>query len=236
METGKGKWKCISGSVLKLIAMLAMLIDHVALFWLAEHADILKPLFTVGETQVSVYYLLRSVGRVAFPLYCFLLTEGFLHTADRRRYGINLLVFALISELPWNFVHSGTWLYSTQNVFFTLFFGYCALCMIQSLQKRPVACSVGILLLFAVAYFFNADYGYMGVAAIIAMYVLRSQWIVRTVVCTCLFGARWRAGLAFVPIALYNGKRGFIKGKPGKYICYAFYPVHLLILGLLRYL
>ncbi len=234
MEASQRKWKCVSGSVLKLIAMLTMLIDHVTLFCLAEHADILKPLFTVGTTQVSIYYLLRSVGRVTFPLYCFLLTEGFIHTANRRRYGINLLVFAVISELPWNFVHTGTWMYDTQNVFFTLFFGYCALCMIELMNKRPAVCSVGILLLFVVAYFFNADYGYIGVAVIVAMYVLRSQCVVRAVMCTCLFSARWRAGLAFVPIAMYNGKRGFIKGNLGKYICYAFYPLHLLILGLLR--
>ena len=106
--------------------------------------------------------------------------------------------------------------------------------MIERMQKRPVVYSVGILLLFVVAHFFRADYGYMGVAAIIAMYVLRSQCAVRAVVCTCLFGARWRAGLAFVPIAMYNGKRGFIKGNLAKYICYGFYPLHLLILGLLR--
>ena len=234
MERKQRNWKCVSGSMLKLIAMVAMLIDHVTLFYLADHAAVLNPLFTVGTTQISVFYLLRSVGRIAFPLYCFLLTEGFIHTANRMRYGINLLVFALISELPWNFVHTGTWLYNAQNVFFTLFFGYCALCLIQSMKKRPAICAVGILLVFWAAYFFNADYGYMGVAAIVAMYVLRSQCVVRAVICTCLYGARWRAGLAFIPIAMYNGKRGFIKGNLGKYICYGFYPMHLLILGLLR--
>lgn len=234
MKDSQRKWQCISGSGLKLIAMITMLIDHVTLFLLADHADILEPLFTLGTAQVSVYYILRSVGRIAFPLYCFLLTEGFVHTENRRRYGRNLLAFALISELPWNFVHTGTLLYGTQNVFFTLFFGYCALCMIERMKQRPAAGAVGILLLFALAYFFQADYGYLGVAAIIAMYALRTQYAVRAVVCTCLFSARWRAGMAFVPIALYNGERGFIKGRAGKYICYAFYPLHLLILGLLR--
>lgn len=233
MKESRKKWQWISGSGLKLIAMITMLIDHITLFLLAKHAVVLEPLFTLGTMQISVYYILRSVGRIAFPLYCFLLTEGFIHTANRKRYGLNLLIFALISELPWNFVHTGTLLYEAQNVFFTLFFGYCALYMIEGMKQRPVACGAGILLLFVLAYFFRADYGYLGVAAIIAMYVLRTQCVVRAVVCTCLFSARWRAGLAFVPIAMYNGERGFIKGKASKYICYAFYPLHLLILGLL---
>ena len=235
MMQNQRKWMCVSGSMLKLLAMVTMLIDHVAVFWLSQYPAVMEPLFTVGSTQVSVFYIMRSIGRVAFPIYCFLLTEGFVHTANRRRYGLNLLLFALVSELPWNFVHTGTLLYGDQNVFFTLFFGFCALCMIERLHKRPALYSAGILLVFAAAYLFRADYGYLGVAAIIGMYVLRSQSVVRAMVCTCLFSARWRAGLAFIPIALYNGKRGFIKGKLGKYICYAFYPIHLLVLGLLYF-
>ena len=78
MEQTRREWKCVSGSVLKLIAMVTMLIDHVTLFYMADRWDIVSPLFTIGTTQVSIYYLLRSVGRVAFPLYCFF--------ADRRVY------------------------------------------------------------------------------------------------------------------------------------------------------
>ena len=233
--TAPRKWQCLSGSWLKVIAMTTMLIDHVAVFLLYDHFALIQPLFTVGKTQVTVYYLLRTIGRLAFPLYCFLLTEGFIHTRSRLRYGANLLLFALISELPWNFVHSGTLRYDGQNVFFTLFFGYCVLCMIEHLQKRPVIQVIGILGIFVLAYFFKADYGYMGIAAILAMYLLRKWAIARAAVCTCLFSATWRAGLAFIPIALYNGQRGFIRGKAGKYVCYAFYPLHMLILGMLRF-
>ena len=102
-------------------------------------------------------------------------------------------------------------------------------------SKHPIWQVVGVLSLFAVTYFFKADYGYMGFAAILAMYLLRKQAVARAVVGMCLFGTTWRAGMAFIPIGLYNGERGFIKGKIGKYICYAFYPLHMLALGILKY-
>lgn len=229
------KWQCISGSWLKIMAMTTMLIDHLACYLLNETEAFLTPLFTVGKLEVTVYYIFRSVGRLAFPLYCFLLTEGFIHTRHRRAYGINLLLFALISEIPWNFVHSGHLVHGTQNVFFTLFFGYCALCLLEYMTERPVLQLGGVLSLFVLAYFFKADYGYMGIAAILAMYLLRKWAVARAAVCTCLFSATWRAGLAFIPIAFYNGERGFIRGRVGKYLCYAFYPLHLALLGILKF-
>ncbi len=233
--TVKSKWKILSGSGLKMIAMVTMLIDHIACFLLFDEFSLIQPLFTVGKTNVSIYWLLRSVGRLAFPIYCFLLAEGFLHTRNRLRYGLNLLIFALISEIPWNFVHGGSLLYSAQNVFFTLFFGYVCLYLME-IEKCPTVIRVcGVLGIFVLAYFFKADYGYMGVAAIIAMYLLRKNSLARAAVCTCLFSSTWRAALAFVPIGLYNGERGFIKGRVGKYICYIFYPLHLLVLGVLRF-
>ena len=228
-------WQFFSGSALKILAMICMLTDHIACFLLADTYPFTDPLFVVGNTAVTPYYLMRTVGRLAFPLYCFLLTEGFVHTRNRKRYGITLAVFALISELPWNFVHGGGWLYASQNVFFTLLLGYLALCLIEAPKKHVALEVLGFCAIFAVAYFLKADYGYMGVAVIIAMYLLRKQALPRAAVCTCLFSATWRAGLAFVPIAFYNGERGCIRGKIGKYICYAFYPLHLLVLGMIKF-
>ncbi len=235
-STAKGKWQVISGSWLKIIAMVTMLIDHTAFFFLYERFDLTQTLFTLGSTRVTVYWILRTIGRTAFPIYCFLLTEGYLHTKNRLKYGINLLIFALVSELPWNFVHAGSLLYGDQNVFFTLFFGYLCLCLLESEKCHPVLRGVGVAALFVLAYFFKADYGYMGVAVIIAMYLLRKYAVARAAVCITLLNVTWRTVPAFVAIGLYNGERGFIKGRVGKYICYAFYPLHLLILGVLRFL
>ncbi len=229
------KWQCLSGSWLKVIAMVTMLVDHVAVFLLYDRFWWIQHLFTVGKTVVTPYYILRTIGRLAFPIYCFLLVEGFIHTKNRRKYGLNLLIFALVSELPWNFVHAGTWLYGEQNVFFTLFFGYCCLCMIEHLKEKPVAQTVGILGVFLLSFFFKADYNYIGIAVILVTYLLRRMAVARAAVNICLLGTTWRAGLAYIPIGLYNGQRGFIRGRVGKYICYAFYPLHLLILGLLKH-
>lgn len=236
METPvRKKWQCLSGSILKLIAMASMLVDHVAFFLLSDELWCTQPLFSVGTTIVTPYYILRTVGRLAFPIYCFLLVEGFLHTRDRKKYGLQLLAFALISELPWNFAHVGSLLYEEQNVFFTLFFGYCALCMIEHLKDKPVIQTVGVLGIFLLSFFFKADYHYLGIAVILTMYLLRSMAVARAAVSIALLGTPWRVGLAFIPIGLYNGQRGFIKGRIGKYACYVFYPLHLLILGILKF-
>lgn len=125
------KYKILSGSMLKLIAVLAMLTDHVAAFVLAYYKPALTPFISIGSHELSLYRLMRIAGRIAFPIFCFLLVEGFLHTSDRRRYGRNLLIFAFISEVPWNLLHSGSLFYSGQNVFFTLFIGYLGLCVIE---------------------------------------------------------------------------------------------------------
>ena len=103
-------YQVISGSVLKLIAVISMTIDHTTLFLLKPYPWTKHLLFTVGETQVTIYYFLRSIiGRLAFPIYCFLLVEGMLHTKSKGKYLLSLAGFALISEIPWDLLRSGAW-------------------------------------------------------------------------------------------------------------------------------
>jgi len=164
-----------SGSALKLIALISMIIDHTAfalIYYIPLESQLL---FTLGEKTVTWYSLMRGIGRLAFPLYCFLLSEGFVHTHDRRKYGRNLLVFALISELPWNLLHAGTWLYpGSQNVFFTLFLGFLG---ITVLDELPSLCkkfaALGTLLI--AASFLHADYGVRGFALPVLLYALRRR-------------------------------------------------------------
>ena len=228
-------WQIFSGSGLKVLAMFAMLTDHIALHLLSQYEVFTKTLCQVLDQNITVVYLLRSVGRWAFPLYCFLLVEGFVHTRNRKKYGTNLLIFALVSEIPWNFVHTGEIWYDSQNVFFTLFLGYLGLCIIEMCKDRLVPQICGLVLLFLLAFCLGADYGYKGYALILCLYALRQHIAIRTVVGASLLSSPLRGGLSFIPMTMYNGQRGFIKGAIGKYACYAFYPVHLLLIGIIKY-
>jgi hypothetical protein len=228
------KYRFFSGSALKTIAVVSMIIDHVAF--------VLVQRMAVGYTYIlgsslTVYMLLRYVGRLAFPIYCFLLVEGFAHTHDRRRYGLRLAAFAVISEIPWNLVHTGRLLYERQNVFFTLTLGFIALCLAEGLEKDAEhrgLYALGLAAVVAAGLWGRMDYGAVGVGIILMMYLLRERAVLRAAAGVCLLPNTWIAGLAFVPIALYNGKRGYIRGKAAQIAFYAIYPVHLLILYFLR--
>ena len=134
----------LSGSQLKLAAVITMLIDHTAFLllgrgWLPALAEQLRLLAATGsgirqpayatllasyQNWVLVYRAMRTMGRVAFPIYAFLLVEGYCHTRDWRRYGVRLGIFALVSEVPFDLVTTGS-MFSpmVQNVFFTLLIG-----------------------------------------------------------------------------------------------------------------
>lgn len=228
------KFQILSGSALKLLACILMLIDHTGVLILANWKPALRVLFTIGSTEFTFYRIVRDIGRSAFPIFCFLLIEGFLHTRNRRKYGQNLLIFALISEIPWNFVFSNTWHHPTQNVFFTLFLGYLGLCVLEALWERPVLQFLCIAGLFAFSYVFHADYGWHGFILILLMYLLRRERFLQALASTIWMNYEWKMCFSFIAINMYNGKRGFIQGKAAKYFFYLFYPVHLTILVILR--
>ena len=228
------QYKIFSGSALKLIAMTSMLIDHFAFSFKGEIDFLSLSLFSIRGYEFTIYYIMRAIGRLAFPLYCFLLVEGFLHTSDKKRYGCNLFVFALLSEIPWNLIHSGGIFYSSQNVFFTLLFGFFALYATERVLGGNRRYFFALLAVVALSYVFRADYGYRGVLVIIAMYLLHSHSALRAISCIVIFRLKVAVALAFIPIGLYNGQRGFIKGKWAKYAFYAFYPLHLLLFAILK--
>ena len=232
------KWQVLSGSWLKVIAMISMVIDHTA-YGLLRHVEVLnEPLPIYGNHHMTWYFLMRCMGRSAFPLFAFLLVEGFLHTSNRRRYGWNLFVFALISVVPWLLTFGRHWYNFFGNVFFTLFFGFLALCAVSQWEtERQQDSSEAILsksnTRFAIQVFVCIAAPILlrcGVSFILLLYVLRHNRILQTAVGCCFLNLRWIAGLAFIPINLYNGRRGFIQGPWAKYLFYAFYPAHLLIL------
>lgn len=224
-------FKILSGSALKLIALITMFIDHTAVVFLKDASPVIM---RIGAHTLTLYKLMRYIGRLSFPIFAFLIIEGFLHTSDRRKYGMRLLIFALISELPWNLEHTGIWHYASQNVFFTLFLGYAGLCVIEYFKNDTKRQAILLILLLIAAVIMRADYGASGFGFIIMLYLLRQNRVYQTVLGCCILPSRWIAGLAFIPINLYNGKRGFIKGGFAKYIFYAVYPAHMLALYFIK--
>lgn len=223
------RMRVFSGSVLKLIAIFSMLIDHTAVcFSLGAEVT----LFSLGGKAFTLYAILRYVGRIAFPLFVFLLVEGFRHTKNRRRYGMRLFLFAVISEIPYNLFRSGNWFDAKQNVFFTLLLGYLALCALESKHKKWA--SAEIVGLFAVAFFLRADYGYAGFVFILLVYALCKMPLLGAMMSACVLSIASAA--AFVPIGLYNGERGFARSRTVSYLFYVFYPLHLLVLVLMKIL
>ncbi len=222
----------LDGSVLKLLAVITMMIDHFASVMLEDvYIDVIR----IGEHALDLYELMRIIGRVSFPLFAFLLVEGFLHTRDVRRYAGDLLIFALLSEIPWNLAHSGNLMLSgSRNVMFTLLFGLLGLWVIRDYKGELWKKTALLFGLLALSVMTKADYGCSGFGFILMLYLLRDYKLYRVVVGCCFLPSRWVAGFAFIPINLYNGKRGFIRNKTLKYCFYLVYPIHLLLLYWLR--
>ncbi len=223
------KIKIINGSWLKFIAVVSMLIDHMA-YLVLPHFDLFcEPIEVVGK-EFTLIKICRLIGRLAFPIFAFLITEGFVHTKNYKKYGLNLLAFAVISEIPYNLFYCGKFFYlSSQNVYFTLFLGFLALYILDNV-KTDTEKAIYVFGVVILSLLLKGDYGAKGVILIILLYLLKNQLPVASVLSFGVLSGGIAAWCAFLPINMYNGKRGFIKGKAMKYAFYAFYPVHLFIL------
>lgn len=239
--------KGLSGSTLKLIAIITMFIDHVAAAVIKRFLNISRS--TVDGSQISwliepemlrqIYRIMRDVGRIAFPIFCFLLVEGFEHTGDRKKYALRLGLFALLSEIPFDLAFSGCVLeFHNQNVFFTLFLGLLTMMVYRwteeqirwSAVPRTLLLMIEVLVGMGVAQLLSTDYGGIGVWCIMILYLFRKKRVWQIVAgCLAFFWWELPAVITFLPIALYNGKRGWNV----KYFFYFFYPMHLLLLYLI---
>lgn len=241
-EIRREKWQGISGSTLKLIAVLVMLTDHIAATVLLQMAQ----RDGAGAELARIYDLMRDIGRSAFPIYCYMLVEGLEHTHSRAGYAARLCLFALISEIPFDLAFYGQLFYpGHQNVFFTLAIALGSMMGLEALQKHRVISGKdapdrlirGLLALLdmagamALAQFLGADYSWAGVACILVMYLLRQNrgaCLVMGYLAFLLLLGEFETLPAFLLLALYRGKKGF----SAKYFFYAFYPVHLILLYL----
>ncbi len=259
------RFQKINGNVLKIVACISMLIDHVT-------GGIMYPVVRYGyydgdltiEQLNKLYIFLRSVGRTAFPIFAFLLVEGFMHTKSRLRYALSLLLFGFISEIPFDLLfYSEEMIFTTDipaalransyllneqcNVFFTLFISFMVMWGIDSSVKLiknrnlpqvlswiPVV--VFVLAGCIVAYRINSDYDFWGVILISIFYLLKNHDFLRL-----LGGYMFIANLSIE----YASFPGFIlmlfySKKRGrnlgllKYLFYIYYPAHILCIYLIR--
>ncbi len=210
----------MTGAALKWIALFSMLLDHIGAFLFPSLA-------------------MRAAGRLAFPIFCFLLTEGVQKTSSRGRYATRLLVFAVLSELPYRLL-CGIPLLSpgTYNVLFTLLLGFGAVACWQRLSRRPWLGALCVIGIAAAAELLGCDYGAYGIMTIFCFALFRSQTRMGLAAFSLLTACYALTGGAFLQLfallaapllALYNGRRGTMP----KYLFYVFYPLHMLLLAAL---
>lgn len=253
MQTTLSSRLRLSGSGLKLLAVIIMLIDHTGAVFLTPLIYDL-PDITTAQNVYTLMLVCRCIGRIAFPIFCFLLTEGARYTHSIPRYALRLFVFALISEIPFNLAmnasvrHLSLFNLEYQSVFFTLLLGLLAIWCMESIRRVVPWKVVGVLLagcagilFLALGNWLKTDYGGYGVFLILLFYYVPVKYRAVVGACSALvffpleaFIAVFTA-LSAIPLALYNGTRGKL-GKLGKYWFYAFYPVHLLILAIITFL
>ena len=235
----------LTSNMLRLIAVLLMVSDHI---W---------------ATYMSFGDWMTYIGRMAFPIFAFQIAEGFVHTKNFKKYALRLLGFALISELPFNLFYSSRWFNPYhQNVLFTLLLGLMAIKVMDNLKKNHMAKDIALSALYLLLIVIGSvigfvDYGLNGVLMVVLFYIFRDfpfAWVLQLIGMVCInviffegqvipmeilgkaveIPTQAFAVFSLIPIWLYGGRKG-ISNKTLQYGFYAFYPVHMIILYLIKY-
>ena len=237
------KFPTINALTLKIFAIAFMLCDHI---WAAG---------------ILPYNILTYIGRIAFPIFAFQIVEGFYHTKDIKRYLRRLFLFALISEIPFNMVIGGSFFYPFhQNVLFNFFLSLEIIRVIEWAKKKgkffhviiASACAIigyflgfltlvdyfGYGILTVLVFYFARDSKFKHILELVGLFIIHWDMIGGLVFLVPFFGMTLEIpeqGLALLSLPLiwlYNGKQG-PHNKAIQYAYYAFYPAHLLILGII---
>ncbi len=242
MDSSASKNFELTAAVLHIIAMTLMLMDHL---W---------------ATLLPAREWLTCAGRVAFPIFAFMAVEGYFHTRSFKKYILRMLLFAVLSEIPFDLMYGGTWFYPVhQNVLWTFLLGLLGVWLMEQVRKKGktwmylLVCilvvpaglvlgtlcmvdyyGVGVLTVF-VFYFLHGRKWWCFLGQLAALYWLNVELLGGLMYPVQLFGMEFElcqqglALLALIPIWLYRGRQGY-RSKPFQYLCYAFYPVHMLLL------
>ena len=242
MDSSASKNFELTAAVLHIIAMTLMLMDHL---W---------------ATLLPAREWLTCAGRVAFPIFAFMAVEGYFHTRSFKKYILRMLLFAVLSEIPFDLMYGGTWFYPVhQNVLWTFLLGLLGVWLMEQVRKKGktwmylLVCvlvvpaglvlgtlcmvdyyGVGVLTVF-VFYFLHGRKWWCFLGQLAALSWLNVELLGGLMYPVQLFGMEFElcqqglALLALIPIWLYRGRQGY-HSKPFQYLCYAFYPVHMLLL------
>lgn len=230
---------------LKILAIIAMLLDH--------FVNLVLDIPNRNSVVVYIAVLMNMVGRLTMPIMCFFISEGYYHTRNLKKYIMRLFTFAVISQIPFYIFQHETPVKSfisfvkanifQTNVIFTLFLGLCALIIAKS-EKIPFAVkivAVGALIL-ASKY---SDWKFYGVIWVLVFGLFRgdfnkqAMWFAVSVIIRCCLRNTSNplsflvqlCSLAAIPLLSgYNGERG----KNAGLMFYIFYPLHLLIIGIIQ--
>ena len=236
------RFRGLSSFSLHLLGMIFMLCDHM---WAG--------FFPAQEW-------LTCIGRMAFPIFSFMIVEGYFHTSDVRKYMRRMLVFAVISEIPFNLFYASSFIYPFhQNVLWTFTIALFFIILIErakASKKWRLICLTSVMAVsvgFLLGTVTMVDYYGAGVLTVLTFYFFRGkkwQCFVGQLVCMAILNIHVLGGyyysvpvagyeleipqqgfalLSLIPIWLYNGRRGH-HSKVFQYICYAFYPVHMLVI------
>lgn len=206
----------ISQEVLKLIACLTMLIDHIGVVLFPNE-------------------ILRIIGRIAFPIYCFLLVEGIHYTRNAKKYGLRLLISVFLSELAFDLAFSGRIDWMHNNVMITLLLGFLAVQLIHC-RTDIILKVLGVLMLALAGELLHSDYGCYGVFLIVLFDITRElpykrifQFVGMLFLFYSLGGISIYAVLSIIPISFYSSRKTS-HSKALQWAFYLFYPVHMLVL------
>ena len=230
-----------------------MALDHFAMVFFYRRVEMLplcpRPLF-------YFYYTCRSIGRIALPIFIFLMSEGFKYTKNKEKYLLRLIIFAFISEIPYNLADAKRlWFPLEQNILFTLFISLLNLYIIEKIQNKsansvsPLIIIVSTLISCLISEVLYFSYGSSCVISLAICYYIKDKRPLKVILMTIIlmiwvynymtkrtiiFGywhyAEIFAIFSMIPIMLYDAS---LPNKKIKYLFYIFYPAHLLIFYIL---
>lgn len=211
--------------ILKIIACFTMLVDH------------LKYIIPTGP------FFMACIGRLAFPIFAFQAAQGYSYSKNFKKYLLRLFIFALISQIPFYLYFN----IDSLNVLFTLFLGLLCIHIYEKLKDKKAIALIMIIAIMALSEVIKTDYSYYGIAIMLIFHILKNNKLIMTICFSIMtlifFIIQFKminiyiiiliicTLLGIVPCLLYNGKQG----PKVKYLFYWFYPVHILVLLLLRF-